>query len=186
MQGSRGALLQGRATALEKKGSCCRKHLTYKISLSLVLFLWAFIFLLNFLTSHAHDFKDETEAGGGESCHETQPNPINSSDSRETSTLSCMIPDHTVQNTIPEGKIFGHSTAMFASENGKGSSLTFVKAEAAKEIFDSSSIQESETPMKSEKLSRVAPRGLDEFKSKTIAVIEKPLSSQTSTVVHRL
>ena len=100
---------------------------------------------------------------------------------------SSISSDHTVQNTpISEEKAIGHSKEVFVSEDGKGSSSTFVEEQAVNEIFDSGTNPERKTPFKSERLSHVASPGLDEFKSRAIAAKEKPLPSQKYTVIHRL
>ncbi|XP_020261999.1 uncharacterized protein slp1 [Asparagus officinalis] len=192
MQRSRRALLQRRAaaaSALEKSGSLGSKRLSYKVSLSLslVLFLWGIIFLLSFLISHGNGYRDELNAEAGEpNLHEAESHPIKLSHSGEPLPTCNIISSHIDRNTpVSEEEIVGHSMENFIPEDNKASATASMKNQATKGLPDSRTIQERETPTKSERLSRVAP-GLDEFKSRAIAAKEKPLSSQTDTVIHRL
>ncbi|KAJ6837206.1 uncharacterized protein M6B38_121695 [Iris pallida] len=185
MQRSHRALLQRRADS-EKKITTRRKRLYKKVPLSLVLLSWSLI-LLNSLIVHGNGYKDEQASEDGESYrHEAVPVLDKVSPSEYPSSSSDITSDQNGQkNPLLIGEAVRQKEDILVGENNKASSSSSEKEHADEEIIDSDIKIEKETPLKGDRLSRVAP-GLDEFKSRAVTTKDDPISSQTGTVVNRL
>ncbi|XP_038990121.1 SUN domain-containing protein 4-like isoform X2 [Phoenix dactylifera] len=182
MQRSRRALLQRRA-ALEKNVIAGRKSL-YKVSLSVVILSWVLLFLLNSLISNGNGYKDGMGAVVGVfSWYEAPPDPDDGTDSRDRWAQSDANSDNNVQESpISESESVGSSIEVLVNKDDRVYLSTFGKEQGAESDIN----MDKEAPLKSDRLSRIAPPGLDEFKSKAITVKEKPISSQAGSVIPRV
>lgn len=72
------------------------------------------------------------------------------------------------------------------SDRSKSEQSTTYKDTTSEMIFDSSVSLEKETHPKIDRLSRIAPLGLDEFKSKAISSKEKTIPRQAGSIIHRV
>ncbi|KAF5187451.1 Sun domain-containing protein [Thalictrum thalictroides] len=185
MQRSRRALLQRRALENANSG---KKHRLYKVTLSLVIVLWGIVFLLNLWISHGDNYTDGSGLPVNEtSWHEAELRPKNGSDAG-------------VENSDfgKSGKKSNHSSVATSSKrefcsSSIKSSLSVeneckapaVEDKAEVEISASSTKLDKENP-KSERLSRAAPLGLDEFKSRASSPKGKPVTGRARSITHRL
>ncbi|KAK1274727.1 hypothetical protein QJS04_geneDACA009953 [Acorus gramineus] len=174
MQRSRKALLRRRAL----ESSVLGKKRLYKVSLSLVLVLWGLVFLLK-LIGRGDGYKDGSEVCLDDSAWQKAD--------RAAVKLSVEIEPHNdVQDAqTPNGK---------TGESGIKSSLSEENTINPQPLQEQQVVEghpvlhvkeEREYP-KNDKLSRVAPPGLDEFKSKTINSREKLVTGQSGSVTHRV
>ncbi|XP_010939756.1 SUN domain-containing protein 3 isoform X1 [Elaeis guineensis] len=186
MQRSRRALLQRRA-ALEKNVIAGRKNL-YKVSLSVVILSWVLLFLLNSLISNGNGSTDGMGAVVGVfSWYEAPPDPDDSIDSRDDGAQSDANSDNNVQESSnSESESVGSSTEVLVNKDDKVCLSAFGKEQVAEVVSESDIKVDNEAPLKGDRLSHIAPPGLDEFKSKVITVKEKPVSSQAGCVIHRV
>lgn len=186
MQRSRKALLQRRAVS--EKNSISGRARLYKVSLSLVLLLWGIVFLLNSLISHGNGYKDGLVAVSDESiCHETGPG---------SSEEVRLAPSHAFDENVHQNSVSGsesvkHPTDISAKEDNQLSTNGDKQAEENSELNHKAEVgtfslsNRVEPVAKNERIPRVTPLGLDEFKSRAIAPKGKPLSSKDA-VVHRV
>lgn len=126
---------------------------------------------------------------GESSQHDIQPEPSQGSDSVGTSTQSEATSDRDdlkLAVSMAEDAVTGGDVS--ASKDIKPNLLTVEKEQypVTEEISDRAIKEEKEIPVKSDRLSRVAPPGLDEFKSKLSVAKENHISSQTGAVIHRV
>ncbi|KAL4561316.1 hypothetical protein LXL04_033480 [Taraxacum kok-saghyz] len=175
MQRSRKALLSRRAS-LEKP--TFGKNNLYKVSLSLAVFLWGLLFLLNLWIGHGDGYRDGTEdlpnglQTWDEFNHESNNSSYCSSSSNECPTLDSQTLIETDQKDeipIPIGQEF--------------------------EVDQKDQNPQPKSQSKSEK-SRSVPLGLDEFKNRAFNTKTKPSNgnsnsnsysnSNSVTIIHRL
>ncbi|XP_008806998.1 SUN domain-containing protein 4 [Phoenix dactylifera] len=189
MQRSRRALLQRRA-ALEKNVIAGRKCL-YKVSLSVVFLSWVLLFLLSSLFSNGNGYIDGLGSLVGASVwHEAPSDPddgSNSSDSEDTLAPSDANSHNNVQNgPISESEAVGSSIEVSVSEEDRVNLSTIGKEHVAEAVSESDIKVNKEALLKNDRLSRIAPPGLDEFKSKAVPAKEKPISAQAGSVIHKV
>ncbi|RWR88384.1 Galactose-binding protein isoform 1 [Cinnamomum micranthum f. kanehirae] len=180
MQRSRRALLQRRALESAISG----RNQRYKVSQFLAL--WALAFFLNLWICPADDYEGQIAEGGlsvvsGESTWcEVQDEPNDVSDSRDGfASKEIDSYHHEVETSISSGVVI---------EESKGNEMLPMSASKEQEETETSRLEariEKETP-KSDRLSRVAPPGLDEFKSKAINPKGKSVTGQTGRITHRV
>ncbi|XP_039122567.1 SUN domain-containing protein 4-like [Dioscorea cayenensis subsp. rotundata] len=191
MQRSRKALLQRRAVS--EKNSISGRARLYKVSLSLVLLLWGIIFLLNSLISHGNGYKDGLVSVSDESiCHETDPGSSEEVHEHGVRLAPSHASDENVhQNSISGSESVKHLTDISAKEDNQLSTNGEKQAEENSELNHKAedgtfSLNNKVEPLaKNERVPRVAPLGLDEFKSRAITPKGKPQSSKDA-VVHRV
>ncbi|KAG1342269.1 SUN domain-containing protein 4 [Cocos nucifera] len=186
MQRSRRALLHRRA-ALENNVFAGRMRL-YKVSLSIVILSWVLIFLLNSLISNGNGYIDGMGAVvDAASWHEATPDLDGGRDSWDDLAPSdANFNNNVEENPISESEAVGSSTEVLVNEDDKVNLSTFGKEQLAEIVSESDMKVDKDAPLKSERLSRIAPPGLDEFKSKAVTAKEKPISSQAGSVIHRV
>ncbi|KAJ4952767.1 hypothetical protein NE237_029599 [Protea cynaroides] len=190
MQRSRKALLQRRAL---EKAITGKKRLYYKVSLSLLAVLWGHVFLLNLWISNGDVFRDgsgvlvdesawyEGELGlckGSASGVEFLSSETDLKDSGWSASASG---DEAIASG-DEAKLRKNEVQTSA---GNGDCHSAIKEQTEVETSGLGTKAESDNP-KSDRLSRAAPLGLDEFKSKAINPKGKPVTGQASGVIHRL
>ncbi|KAJ6800329.1 uncharacterized protein M6B38_285875 [Iris pallida] len=185
MQRSHRALRQRRADS-EKKITTGRKRLYNQMPLSVVLLSWSLIFLSSLIV-HGNGNKDELASEDGKSYWHGAPAVLDKvSPSGDLSSLSDITSDQNGQkNPVLVGEAVIQKEENLVGENNRASLSSSEKEQADEEIIDSDIKIQRETPLKSERLSHVAP-GLDEFKSRAVTTKEDPISSQAGTIVHRL
>ncbi|XP_042479284.1 SUN domain-containing protein 4-like [Macadamia integrifolia] len=182
MQRSRRALLQRRALENAFTG---RKHFYYKVSLSILAALWALVFLLNLWISYGDVYRDGSGVPVDESTwHEDELGLNNVSDqgvefsSSETNSKdSDQSPASFVETKLSQSES--------QISEGNGDLHSAVKEQSEMGTSGMGAKAEKDNP-KSDRLSRAAPLGLDEFKSKAINPKGKPTTGEASGVIHRL
>nr|XP_029116420.1 SUN domain-containing protein 3 isoform X2 [Elaeis guineensis] len=90
------------------------------------------------------------------------------------------------ESPISESKGVGSGTEVLVNEDDKVNLSTFGNEQVAEIVSESDIKVDKDAPLKSERLSRIAPPGLDEFKSKAVTAKEKPIPSQAGSVIHRV
>ncbi|WOL03616.1 hypothetical protein Cni_G12336 [Canna indica] len=186
MQRSRRALLLRRAalekTIIHKKSQFC------KVSASLFIVLWVFIFLLNSLISKGNDYRDGQETILGDFNPHEAPSSMDevidfqlSPQSSDTSSFNSQQQISISKGNSPESDKDG-----LVNEGSKLDASTIQKDQIAEFVSDSSINLEKESLPKSDRLSHITPLGLDEFRNKAIISKEKAISRQTGTVIHRV
>ncbi|OAY75835.1 uncharacterized protein slp1 [Ananas comosus] len=186
MQRSRRALLQRRAAALEKSSVAGKKRL-YEVSLSLLILSWVLIFLLNFWISHGNGYR---EGQGSADCEPslnegslTPEKELSSGDNFADSNST--FNDYVENAPTSEGETLNDKTGILANDDEV--ILSSARNEQTSDAdTDQGTKSEKESAPKSDRLSRIAPLGLDEFKNKAINSKGKVISSQTGTVIHRI
>lgn len=183
MQRSRRALLHRRAAS--EKNLYYRKKRFYKVSASLVFVLWLVVFLLNLLISKGNGFRDEQDAALSEfSLHEVPSYPdkvmMDSQDPLQSSATSST--DNQQKTIVLKGVDVRSDEEVLVSESSK----LDTSPDQRDDVFYMGNNLEKETPPRSDRLSRITPPGLDEFKSKAISSKEKVVSRETGTVIHRV
>ncbi|KAL3513285.1 hypothetical protein ACH5RR_026002 [Cinchona calisaya] len=184
MQRSRRALLQRRA--LEK--AICGRNCLYKVSVSLVVVLWALIFFLNTWFGQSDDYKDvlgEFPVGvriwDGDK-RELHGGPISASPDG-----SSLMGAHFIDST---------ETCLEASES---ETVNDKSEDLSKIVSPDSPIQEQdlegksdlaapsvrETPV-SDRSSLSVPLGLDEFKNRAVNSMSQYTSGQAGSIIHRV
>ncbi|PIA47093.1 hypothetical protein AQUCO_01400058v1 [Aquilegia coerulea] len=182
MQRSRRALLQRRALENAISG---KKHRLYKVTLSLVIVLWGIVFLLNLWISHGDNYTDGSGLPANEtSWHETELK--NGSDagveisdfgkSGKRSDFSSSVA------TSSESEFCSTESSLSVENECK---VPAVEDKVEVETSASSAKLDKEIP-KSERLSRAAPLGLDEFKSRASSPKGKPVTGRAGSITHRL
>uniref|UniRef100_A0A1D1ZKQ1 Uncharacterized protein slp1 n=1 Tax=Anthurium amnicola TaxID=1678845 RepID=A0A1D1ZKQ1_9ARAE len=182
MQRSRRAHLQRRA-ALENSISC--RNRMYKVSLSRVLLLWGFIILLSSLISHGSSHQDTLGVMVGESTwHEQMQNK--GSHSKSYLNLKETDSNNNDQGTPSLMHDIISDNELLVVEKNELSLSASGQEKVPQKISDSGVKAEKERPAKNERLSRAAPPGLDEFKSKVITSKGKPETVQSDLLIHRV
>ncbi|KAJ4967583.1 hypothetical protein NE237_019432 [Protea cynaroides] len=158
----------------------CRDHM----SLSLLAALWALVFLLNLWISHGDVYDEGSGAPVDElTWHEDELGLNKGSDRRVELSSS-----ETNSKDSDQGPSFTE-TKLRRSESqtckGNGDLHLAVKEKSEVETSGTGAKTEKDNP-KSDRLSRAAPLGLDEFKSKAINPKGKPATGQAHGVIHRL
>ncbi|KAK1287289.1 hypothetical protein QJS10_CPB19g00267 [Acorus calamus] len=174
MQRSRKALLRRRAL----ESSVLGKKRLYKFSLSLVLVLWGLVFLLK-LIGRGDGYKDGSEVCLDDSAwHEADWAAVK---------LSVEIePNNHVQDAqTPNGETGESGIKSSLSEENTINSQPHHEQQVV-EGHPVLHVKEEREYPKNDKLSRVAPPGLDEFKSKTVNSREKLVTGQSGSVTHRV
>ncbi|KAJ0972162.1 hypothetical protein J5N97_020121 [Dioscorea zingiberensis] len=190
MQRSRKALLQRRAAS--EKNSISGRTRLYKVSLSLVLLLWGIIFLLNSLISNGNGYKDGLGVVSEESIwHEAGPDTSEEAHEHGVPLAPSQASDNDVHITrsvsvenLTDAFVNEDNKEILPSNGEKQAEENFLlNHKAENETFSRS--DRVETVGKNERISRVTPLGLDEFKSRATAPKGKPISNK-DTVVHRV
>ncbi|MQM07355.1 hypothetical protein Taro_040187 [Colocasia esculenta] len=179
MQRSRRALLKRRA-ALEN--SVYGKILMYKVHLSLVLLSWGLVFLFCSLISHGKNHRDMIlgvlidKSARHEQMHSQVPHSKRYLNLKETvfTLIHNLRDDPLNKNELSVVKRNEHTLSPPGQEN------------VSHQISDLGARALKEHPAESERLSRAAPLGLDEFRSKAITSKGKPLASQVGSLIHRV
>ncbi|KAK4413451.1 SUN domain-containing protein 4 [Sesamum alatum] len=175
MQRSRRALLQRRA--LEE--SLCGRNRLYKVSLSLVLLLWALVFFLNTWIGHGDFHKDKPEEY---SVNSTRWDKDIQAIERGANSI---LPGN--RHPSAEG-IVDASVSVQETDVSKGEPhvrLATANSESAAEERITPANMEKEKP-KIDRLPRGVPLGLDEFKNKAFGSRSRYLSGQAGSIIHRL
>ncbi|KAK9292466.1 hypothetical protein L1049_020439 [Liquidambar formosana] len=184
MQRSRKAFLQRRALGNAGTGrSCCNK-----LSLYLGLLLWGTVFLLNFWIGHGdgHIHRDGSGVLVGESCcHEA-----------ERGLMRGIFPESEFPYVDMYSKFSDLGTCTtsadikgFSSESQSGQeNKNCVDTAKEKGGVENLGLQEKleKDTLKSDRLSRAAPLGFDEFKNKAINPKGKQASGQAGNVIHKV
>ncbi|GAB4861181.1 hypothetical protein Ancab_036338 [Ancistrocladus abbreviatus] len=185
MQRSRRALLQRRAL----KKAIGRSHL-YKVSLSLMIMLWGLVFLFNLWFSHGDGERDESG-----------PLAVNIStwdlDMLERSRV-CVI-RHSTDSLVRQ---LTESPAEYSYESSsmddhliegirneaqtKEDTITVSVVEGQAQVEEPSSYIKEKDALKTDRLTRALPFGLDEFKNKAINSISKSISGLAGNIEHRV
>ncbi|XP_057973091.1 SUN domain-containing protein 4 [Malania oleifera] len=180
MQRSRRALLQRRALAIS------RRNRLYKVSLSLVFVLWGLVILVCLWTGRGNSYRDgsraasdgtpaweETKRALGKGFRSVEKDSLPESDSK-----ICYDSSHTNGAKTKSGNRLranedniNHNSALEAQAEVKNSGLV------AKSGRDSSM---------SDRLLRVVPPSLDEFKSKVFNSKSKFVADQVGGIKHRV
>nr|XP_029118241.1 SUN domain-containing protein 4 isoform X2 [Elaeis guineensis] len=110
---------------------------------------------------------------------------LNSSDSEDTLASSDANSHNSVPNSpIAESEAVGSNIEVSVSKEDNLS--TTGKEHVAEAVTESEIKVNKEAPFKNDRLSHIAPPGLDEFKSKAVTAKEKPISAQAGSVIHRV
>ncbi|XP_021889641.1 uncharacterized protein SLP1 [Carica papaya] len=175
MQRSRRALLQRRAL---EKANTGRNHL-YKVSLSLVFVLWGLVFLLSLWISYGDSYRDASAVPpvGSSTWHGSQlaqkyAGPADRNPSKET---ECPKYNEDSCAKVDENK--GSRSGEPVAHEGNTNHM----------VDHAMSGTNSEgTALKSDRLSRAVPPGLDEFRTKTFSSKSKSGTGQAGSVIHRV
>lgn len=161
MQRSRKALLSRRALGKPSFG----KNNFYKVSLSLAVFLWGLLFLLNLWIGHGDGYRDG---------HEDLPNGLRTWDEfnlDQNTTSYCPLSSSNECEPTPET----------LTENDQKDDFTPQEYQIDQKDPNPS----PKTPSKTEK-TRSVPLGLDEFKNKAFNTKTRPLNGNSVAIIHRL
>ncbi|KAG1328203.1 SUN domain-containing protein 4 [Cocos nucifera] len=110
-----------------------------------------------------------------------------SSDSEDTWAPSDADSHNNVPNSpIAESEAAESSIEVSVSEEDRVNPSTTGKEHVPEAVSESGIKVNKEAPLKNDRLSRIAPPGLDEFKSKAVTAKEKPISAQAGSVIHRV
>ncbi|RRT47730.1 hypothetical protein B296_00052303, partial [Ensete ventricosum] len=183
MQRSRRALQHRRAAS--EKNLYYRKKRFYKVSASLVFVLWLVIFLLNLLISKGNDFRDGQDPPLSEfNLHDVPSYPdkvrMDSQDPLQSSATSST--DNQQKTIVLKGVDDRSDEEVLVSESSK----VDTPPDQRDDVSYMGNNLEKENPPRNDRLSRITPPGLDEFKSKAISSKEKVVSRETGTVIHRV
>ncbi|XP_077231812.1 galactose-binding protein isoform X2 [Tasmannia lanceolata] len=184
MQRSRRALLQRRA-AVE---IAIRRKLLYKVSLSLGLVLWGLFFLLNLWISHGDSYRDGSGVVVRESIwQEIEAKPKKQSDDGDDLASEEIDPDtYNQDTTITISEATGSSSELLVNEENELNSLSPAKEQAVGSASTPLGVTTERETHKTDRLSRVAPPGLDEFKSKAINSKGRTIAGHTGTIIHKM
>lgn len=163
MQRSRKALLSRRALEKPSFG----KNNFYKVSLSLAVFLWGLLFLLNLWFGHGDGYRDGSEdlPNGLRTWDEFSLEPNNSS--------YCSLPS----NECPSLGL-DSETLIESEQKEENVGQEF-------EVDQKESNPPPKPPSKAEK-TRSVPLGLDEFKNKAFNTKTRPSNGNSVSIIHRL
>ncbi|XP_050364846.1 SUN domain-containing protein 4 isoform X2 [Argentina anserina] len=189
MQRSRRALLQRRALERVMSG---RSRL-YKVSLSLVLALWGFVFLISLWFSQGDGYRDSSTASpaGLSTWNETTLDHDEQSDSVELNKQADPVYSsegvctNGVESSILNGELLGEGNRHQASDEGTANYDTAVADQPELEKTSSAVKIDIDAP-NNDRLPRAVPLGLDEFKSKTFSSKSKSLIGQAGGIKHRV
>lgn len=161
MQRSRKALLSRRALGKPTFG----KNNFYKVSLSLAVFLWGLLFLLNLWIGHGDGYRDSPEdlPNGLRTWDEFNTDPNNTSFCSLSSKESPAIDSETLIETDQKDEIISQDL----------------------EVDQKESNPSPKTQSKTEK-TRSVPLGLDEFKNKAFNTKTRPSNGNSVSIIHRL
>lgn len=201
MQRSRKALLERRAL---KQSFYGRNHL-YKVSLSLAVVLWVFLFLLNLWIGHGDGYKDGSEVihAGANTWNEDDlgPNkgsfPAASVDDKpvveqpdsgqndDTCATGRELAGPNVESQVSESVMNSLTGAEHKSEVESLNLDAEPEPEGPKIVLENVEQEEAHKP-KSERLSQAVPPGLEEFKHKTLNSKSKTVNDQAGGIKHRV
>lgn len=183
MQRSRKAL-QLRRAASTPIGISKNKHLFFKASLFFLL--WGVFFVLSTLINHGDSYKDLLDAMVDES------NTTAESNLDPKSGYSLKLIDANSKKDIEETPFQESQAILKTEEDYVDEIITSLPSSSGKEL----SVEEitilnvktdcSTSSQKSERISRVTPPGLDEFKNKAFTAKERSISSHSCNAVHRI
>ncbi|XP_074556942.1 SUN domain-containing protein 3 [Curcuma longa] len=182
MQRSCRALLQRRAIS-ENNIINKIKHF-YISSASLFIIFWVLILLINSLISKGDGCGDGQSTEPSEfSFHNASyiDKKVDSQDLLRSSDPTSTYDHPNNQNAANEN--VGED---LVSDRNKSEQSTTHKDTTSEMISDSSVNLEKEAHPKIDRLSRIAPIGLDEFKSKAISSKEKTIPRQVGSIIHRV
>ncbi|CAO2834416.1 unnamed protein product [Amaranthus hypochondriacus] len=209
MQRSRRALLQRRVI---EKTIIGRKYL-YKISVSLVILLWAFVFLLNSWISHGDGHQDKSEAPafnvsnfdgnkqGSDELALLENKHLNETCFENSYETSCTDDDVTkaLAGELQCGDDTGNATKtdvlgsvehaeVQAGVDKRSTITTGILGSTESFEAEGSNLDEEKKKGngKTERLSRTVPRGLEEFKKKALNSSSTNVSGATGNVIHRM
>ncbi|KVI00498.1 SUN domain-containing protein 4-like [Cynara cardunculus var. scolymus] len=181
MQRSRKALLERRALGKPILG----KHNFYKVSLSLAVFIWGLLFLLNLWIGRGDGYRDGLEdlPKGLRTWGELKVEPDKESYC-SISSDECAATDLDSKNLIKSACISDAEkkerviSQEFQMEEKEPSDLSIATAEQ-KEIIDPKGSSKTEK-------SRYVPLRLDEFKNKAFNTKNRPSNDNVGSIIHRL
>ncbi|KAI3511355.1 hypothetical protein L1887_18506 [Cichorium endivia] len=159
MQRSRKALLSRRALGKPTFG----KNNFYKVSLSLAVFLWGLLFLLNLWIGHGDGYRDSPE---------DLPNGLRTWDEFNTD------PNNTSFCSLSSKESLDSETLI---ENDQKDEIISQDLE----VDQKESNPSPKTQSKTEK-TRSVPLGLDEFKNKAFNTKTRPSNGNSVSIIHRL
>ncbi|CAA6660195.1 unnamed protein product [Spirodela intermedia] len=184
MQGSSRRLPQGRAAC---ENSVLGRNNLYKATLLQVLLLWGLVFILSFVISHGNGHQDEhgvvTESKWCEVDKDQNKDPHSQGLLRFEDVRS-RNNDQDTHNSRDDAD--GDNEFLMDKIN-EMHLLSTEQGNMLENICNPDVKEEKETPTKTDdRLSRIAPPGLDEFKSRTITPKGKQETGQVGSVVHRV
>ncbi|PIN11624.1 hypothetical protein CDL12_15780 [Handroanthus impetiginosus] len=184
MQRSRRALLQRRAL----KEAICGRNRLYKVSVSVVVFIWGLVFLLNSWIGRSDGQKDKPEEYSVNTTRwnehkvalHTGANSI-ASVNRHPSDGNVSEDSYAETSLHVHGTDFGNSGAHVRLEKVNSES---VADEAAIRGNLPANVEKEKS--KTDRLPRGVPLGLDEFKNKAFSSRSKYFTGQAGGVIHRV
>ncbi|CAI9117170.1 OLC1v1018516C1 [Oldenlandia corymbosa var. corymbosa] len=187
MQKAHSALLQRRA--FEK--ALCGGHRLYKVSLSLVVVLWALVLFLNIWFSQGEGFKDvqgefpaDLKKWNGEKReHNGEPSCASSEDDISSKGFHST---EAIEKSLPEAAEFETIRSKSQDMLKNGNLDTPIREPNVVGKSESVSSPEKEASIISEKASRSVPLGLDEFKNRAIHSRSKYAAGQAGGITHRV
>lgn len=200
MQRSRKALLSRRAL----KQSFYGRNQLYKVSLSLAVVLWLFLFLLNLWIGHGDGYKDGSEvihAGastwdeddlgtnkGSISSASVEDKPVVQTDSGQdddTCATGRELAGPNVESQVSESGMNSPTDAEQKAEVGNLNLDAEPEPEAPKTVLENFELEEANKP-KTERLLHAVPQGLDEFKHKALNSKSRTVNDQAGGIKHRV
>ncbi|KAK1370992.1 Galactose-binding protein [Heracleum sosnowskyi] len=208
MQRSRKALLERRAL----KQSFYGRNRLYKVSLSLAVILWVFLFLLNLWIGHGDGYKDimfDDNVDGSEVIHagantwnedDLGPNigsfsaasiedkPVvqpDSGQSDDTCTTGKELAGPNVESQVSESDMYSLTGAEQKAEVQSLNLDAEPEPEVPKTVLENVELEEANKP-KSERLPHAVPPGLDEFKHKALNSKSRTVNDQAGGIKHRV
>ncbi|XP_021775288.1 uncharacterized protein slp1-like [Chenopodium quinoa] len=191
MQRSRRSLLQRR----DLQKAIGRNHL-YKYSLSLVIVLWGLVFLLSPWISNGDGNQDESLALNVSNWDESKLGSDaasgsvdkHSSVSLENKHLKETCSEYSYETSCTDGAIVEEIGSEAQAGNIGYDTKTGVtgSAEHSEVETANSDLEHKKGTGKSERLTRTAPRGLDEFKKKALNTRNTYVPGATGSIIHRM
>ncbi|XP_068648992.1 SUN domain-containing protein 4-like isoform X2 [Aristolochia californica] len=175
MQRSRTALLQRRALGNARSG----KKPLHKVSL--IIAMWLLVFLLSLWIGHGDSISGVLVDGS--IWQEAEAEPVEAPD--DTDEFDPMGLDSNIYCQDSEETAGGSAGFGSAQENRKKLLSDLVKPLEVDGTMVHGIKPEKESP-KNERLARIAPPGLDEFKSKAVNPKGKSAIGQSGSIIHRM
>ncbi|XP_071720427.1 SUN domain-containing protein 4-like [Rutidosis leptorrhynchoides] len=182
MQRSRRALLARRALGNHTFG----KYVFFKVSVSIAVFIWGLLFLLNLSIGHGDGYRDEPEdlleglTNWDEFKQDPDKDPYTSLSSNQSPTTESdsesLIETDLSYNTENKDEIIGQE---FEVDQKEPSPIYITKPEQPKDTLDQKGSTKTER-------SRSIPLGLDEFKNKAFNTKTRIVNGNAGSINHRL